>query len=138
MMAALDPRAVERLAKLLGLLGSNHDGEGLAAARQAQELLRARGLSWADVLLRTVPGSDPRSRPAPGCCPPSCGAAQWALAHADRLTPREAEFLRDIVGRSRQLTPKQAAWLDRIVRRLRDALQARGGRATRGREPTRP
>ena len=41
--------AVE-LAKLLGMVGSSHDGEALNAARLADQLVRARALRWADVL----------------------------------------------------------------------------------------
>jgi hypothetical protein len=40
----------DQLAKILGLLGSAHDGEVLAAARQAQAYLAQRKLRWGDVL----------------------------------------------------------------------------------------
>ena len=43
----LDPSAAERLAKLLGMLGSNHDGEVSNAARMADALVREHGLTWA-------------------------------------------------------------------------------------------
>lgn len=38
------------IVKLLGLIGSHHDGEALSAARKAHELLRARGATWGEVL----------------------------------------------------------------------------------------
>ena len=38
------------IAKLLGLVGSHHDGEALSAARKAHELLRAKGATWGEVL----------------------------------------------------------------------------------------
>lgn len=38
------------IAKLLGLVGSHHDGEALSAARKAHELLRAKGGTWGEVL----------------------------------------------------------------------------------------
>ena len=38
------------IAKLLGLVGSNHDAEALAAARKAHELVKARGITWPDLL----------------------------------------------------------------------------------------
>lgn len=38
------------IAKLLGLIGSDHDGEALSAARKAHELLRAKGGTWLDLL----------------------------------------------------------------------------------------
>jgi hypothetical protein len=40
----------ELLGKLLGMLGSAHDGEALSAARKADELIRNAGLSWFEVL----------------------------------------------------------------------------------------
>ena len=53
-MNRLAPDAlVERLIKLLGMLGSAHDGERAAAGLKAHELLRHHGLTWADILLAT-------------------------------------------------------------------------------------
>src|SRR6266851_9188673 len=46
----MSARDRKRLVKLLGLLGSPHGGEALAAARAAERLLRGAGVSWADVL----------------------------------------------------------------------------------------
>ena len=40
----------ERLIKLLGLLGSDHNGEIAAAARMADALIRDAGVTWADVI----------------------------------------------------------------------------------------
>ena len=45
-----EPLDRARLEKLLGLLGSPHDGEALAAARKADALVRAAGLTWREVL----------------------------------------------------------------------------------------
>lgn len=38
------------ISKLLGLIGSHHDAEALAAARKAHELLKAKGATWPEVL----------------------------------------------------------------------------------------
>src|SRR6516164_8531270 len=40
----------ERLARIIGMVGSTYDGEALAGARQADKLIRAAGLTWPDVL----------------------------------------------------------------------------------------
>jgi hypothetical protein len=40
----LSPAERKRLAKLLGLLGSDHAGEVLSAAKHAHDLVQARGL----------------------------------------------------------------------------------------------
>ena len=47
MMTSSDRATV---AKLLGLIGSTHDAEALAAARKAHELVKARGITWPDLL----------------------------------------------------------------------------------------
>jgi hypothetical protein len=50
-MIALTPSDRQRLAKLLGLLGSDHAGERDAAGLAAHRLIRDRGLIWSDVIL---------------------------------------------------------------------------------------
>ena len=47
----------ERLIKLLGLLGSDHNGEIAAAGRMADALIRDAGVTWADLIApETVQG----------------------------------------------------------------------------------
>ena len=41
---------LQTLSKLLGMLGSNHDGEALSAARKAHELVKRCGATWPEVL----------------------------------------------------------------------------------------
>ena len=41
---------VDKLSKVLCLLGSNHDGEVLNAAHKATELLKKNNITWEDVL----------------------------------------------------------------------------------------
>ena len=40
-----------KLAKVLGLLGSSHDGEILAAVRQAERIRASLGLLWHDIVI---------------------------------------------------------------------------------------
>ncbi len=47
----LAPRVADRLAKLCGLFGSDHDGERANAARLADQLIREPGLTWPDVII---------------------------------------------------------------------------------------
>jgi hypothetical protein len=54
-MDRLDPDALERLIKLLGMLGSAHDGERAAAGLKAHEFLKRHGLQWSDVIVITPP-----------------------------------------------------------------------------------
>jgi hypothetical protein len=39
-----------KLVKVLGMLGSDHDGERANAARMAAQILKDAGLTWYDVL----------------------------------------------------------------------------------------
>jgi hypothetical protein len=39
-----------KLAKIVGLLGSDHEGERVAAGLKANEILRGLGLQWQDVI----------------------------------------------------------------------------------------
>lgn len=52
---------IPKIAACLGMLGSDHDGEVLAAARAAERLRRALGVSWDGLL--TNPPVAPSERP---------------------------------------------------------------------------
>jgi hypothetical protein len=45
---------IEKLVKVLGMMGSEHDGEALAALRTAQKMMAAAKVSWKDLLKPTV------------------------------------------------------------------------------------
>lgn len=103
----------DRLVKLLGMLGSAHDGEVAAAGRAASEYLRQRGMQWADVInikapARYLPSSNWRSQ------------AFFCRAHAHQLTSREHDFIVSVIG-WRTPTAKQTEWLQAIYERLRGA-----------------
>jgi hypothetical protein len=105
-MSAPLPRA--KLAAILGLLGSDHDGEVLAAARMAERIRRAAGTTWPDLL--AAPDPSP-SR-----------FVHWrvllsrAQAKPELLSPWEAGFLASIARRT-STTPKQHAVLQRLAER---------------------
>lgn len=46
---------LEKLKRILGLLGSNHGGERASAALAAHKLLQSAGTSWDELLRRTDP-----------------------------------------------------------------------------------
>ena len=60
MTSTIDQSVIDRLTKLLGMLGSAHDGERAVAAAKADELVRSRGLTWSDVVARPQLASAPR------------------------------------------------------------------------------
>jgi hypothetical protein len=103
------PHAVElqKLIKILGLLGSNHPGERAAAALKAVELLQSLNLTWEDVIL-----------PSQGLIPaPKTSIAQKIAilqSNVHLLNEWERKFVGN-VRHFRRLTPKQLATIDKLV-----------------------
>jgi hypothetical protein len=117
MMAALPPDAAAKLVKILGMLGSDHDGECVAAARQATRLIKSHNATWEHVL------APQQSRPTPPPRPQSHGpvhvaVARAALQYAGHLTEWEVAFLQSIT-RQRRLSVRQETALSGIVQKLR-------------------
>ena len=117
---AMDQFDRRKLALILGRLGSDFDGEIVAAGRAASTLLREAGTTWF-------------LAPAPALPEPTChreiesddDAIEYALDCRHWLTDWEANFCRSIAEQF-QLSPKQRAVLARIVERVRRA-EARAG-----------
>jgi hypothetical protein len=111
-MQRLAPDALERLIKLLGILGSAHDGERAAAGLKAHELIRRHGLTWSDILLTTPAPTSPRPK------------LNWrdklaaCEAHQHCLNSRERAFVFSLRRWRGIPTEKQLAWLDRIYENL--------------------
>jgi hypothetical protein len=111
-MQRLAPDALERLIKLLGMLGSAHDGERAAAGLKAHELIRRHGLTWSDVLLTT---------PSPPPPPPKLGWRDKVAAcetHRHCLNSRERAFVSSLARWRGTPTEKQLNWLNRIFENL--------------------
>lgn len=106
----------ETLARVLGLLGSSFDTEALAAARMAERLRLASGLTWQDLLSDT---SSPTERPIP----PPRHQPRWrdlmakCQRRAERLSPWERDFLAGIACQS-GLSTRQRACLERIATKI--------------------
>jgi hypothetical protein len=107
----LSPVERTKLAKMLGMLGSDHAGEREAAAHAATSFLKARGLCWEDVLSPPSSGDQGlydlagRWREAAATC---------ALRGAGILTPWEFDFARNLVSFSR-CTDKPLGVLRRLI-----------------------
>lgn len=122
-MNALSPDVRMKLARVLGLLGSNHPGERDAAGLAADRIVRGAGLSWEDLL---GPAPRPSSRPAyrssPGSSPASETAfrtdVQMCLRHCRALTDWERGFLATVVRRF-TVSEAQASKMRQIADRLR-------------------
>jgi hypothetical protein len=107
--APLNPEDANYLAKLLGMLGSDHAGEVANAGRKANAFIRRLGLTWADVIY----------------CPPDSWqqAAAACRKYESLLNERERDFLANISRLRRPPSDRQLAWLENIYTRLyaRDA-----------------
>jgi hypothetical protein len=110
-MTALPATDRQRLAKLLGLLGSDHSGERDAAGLAAQRLLRERGLTWGDVL---TPQSVEHKAPELGTWR---ATARQCLERSSSLRAWECGFLADL-PKFRRLSTKQRYCLAEIARRV--------------------
>lgn len=105
----------ERIARVLGMLGSDHDGEVLAAARQAERLRRAARLTWPELIAGT-PTPDPASDSEPLDWR---DAVTLCRAYPDRLTSWEAAFVENVAGYRSPPSARQQQILDRLVAKVR-------------------
>jgi len=104
-MTALDAGTADKLARICGLFGSDHDGERATAAAMADRLLRSRGLTWAQVI--SIPTSPDIVE----------DMIATALSRPDLLDAWEEGFIRGIQGRQ-YLTRKQTEKLRAIAERV--------------------
>lgn len=109
----IDEKTAERLGKVLGLLGSEHDGERAAAAAKAHSMLVASGLTWSD-LAKAVVRKPERKMPEMGTWRATC---RECLDHARDLRAWEREFLTDLPKFPR-ISTKQRYCLNEIAIRL--------------------
>ena len=98
-----------KLAKLLGMVGSCHDGEALNAARLADRLVREANLTWPAIL-----GAGAAVEPDEWL-PLHAKLADVALSpgHREKLTRWELNFVRSVRG-FEEISPKQRKTLRRI------------------------
>ncbi len=130
MTALLSSTERERLVKLLGMLGSAHDGERASAGLLASRLLRDRGLTWDQVVGNASPVAPRLQAPswpaATSTCPTSrLGEMQLVLANLALLNEWERNFVRSVAQRP-CWSPKQTARFDEVVGKVR--ARSAGGR----------
>lgn len=117
MLRALDPAVTAKLAKVCGLLSSDHDGERAAAAAAGTRLLRAHGLTWSDVFTPTpIPAAASGQASA---MPPHMALARAALERGALLDEWQRGFLVSISRQWRPLSAKQHAAFNSILHQLR-------------------
>jgi hypothetical protein len=129
-MATVPDQVIDRLRKLLGLLGSDHENERAVAGRMASDLLRQNKLTWADVLGAEIQVERPRVRVRVWHEPKGHReACAQCMAWPEILTEWEREFLKSISGRW-HLSGRQTHCLDRIVMKTREFARASGATFT--------
>jgi hypothetical protein len=124
----LTPDLAAKLVKILGMLGSDYDGEVAAAGRRANAMVKDAGLMWDNVIAPAVLIPQQQHRPqrrwrTPGT--PSDTAALCLQWRDEVLTDWEADFCRSIIGR-RRVTAKQATTLARIACKVEAFARASG------------
>jgi hypothetical protein len=139
MTASLTADQRQKLARVLGMLGSGHSGERDAAALAAHRLVQGAGCTWQDILTPKVEHQrwkpEPEwDEPEPDWPPPRPTFTTWRrtaaslLSRPDLLTAWEISFLQSINERF-SLSPRQFEVLADIVRRvaLRQTASRAGG-----------
>jgi hypothetical protein len=99
---------------MLRRLGSDFDGEVIAAAHAITRTLKPHGLNWCDLTLSIGPQREP-----PRDFRTWKDAARFCISRQAQLTDRELEFLTSLIAQRWAPSQKQRAWLDGIVARLR-------------------
>jgi hypothetical protein len=108
-----------RLVKVLGMLGSQHDGEVLAAARLAQYMLGQAKMSWAD-LLNVKPGEEPEPLPQEESV--QAAAAEAAAKSGKYTDPDYPQMVRAVL-RSRALNATSRKRLEGIEEQIRRGFE---------------
>jgi hypothetical protein len=109
MTALLNPRTADRLAKLCGMFGSDHDGERAAAALKADQLVRAHGLRWGEVISPVLVKA-----PSTAWTSTTADNIAFALRNIGALSMWERGFLYSVRSKHK-LSDKQLAVLEQIV-----------------------
>lgn len=113
-----------RLAKLCGLLASDHEGERANAAAQASRIINESGTTWRDVVdaafrapVPVVVSRQPavrRRQKGRALFDGHAEAVEWTLACGAALSDEEREFLNSIRGVD-TLCPRQQRTLTRLL-----------------------
>jgi hypothetical protein len=110
-MTALPATSRAKLAKLLGMLGSDHPGERDNAAVAAHRIVSGAGMTWRQVI---EPPPIEKKLPELGTWRATCAAC---LARPGSLRVWEKTFLRDLPG-FRRISTKQRYALKTIADRV--------------------
>ena len=107
-MSSLPASIAGRLGLLIPRLCSSHDGEVVATARAIERTLKASGCDFHDLAQSIAPASDFAWR----------GMVARCVAHAHRLSDREAKFVCDMNRWVGEPTEPQRNWLTAIFAKI--------------------
>src|SRR5947209_778423 len=99
------------------MLGSEHDGEVVAAARRADTLVRGTGLTWRDVLISALPQLTTVRFSA-------VDDITFCLQRRYRLNEWEAQFVASLREQHFPPTTRQRNKLNAVVDKLRQRAEA--------------
>jgi len=114
-VTALAPHVRPKVARVIAMLATDHDGEALAAVRALHRVLDANGLDLND-LAAVIEGRQ-TAQDRPGRQEPHAEAMLKALLASAVLTPWERGYCSDLarlIYRGEALTPGQIAKLREI------------------------
>jgi hypothetical protein len=119
----LPPALLPALAKLVRLLGTDKDGELVAAVHAMKRVLAGSGNNLHDLAAvieapSVVPGTP---RDDDEFLLPCRGMVATCSRHAECFTTKEREFLRSLARWRGKPTPKQIGWLLALYERVRRA-----------------
>jgi hypothetical protein len=121
----LSPQLADKLAKVCGMFGSDHDGEVLVAARTAHRMVKEAGATWPEVLTPALRDPDPKPRReqrAEGLF--WAWPTEWRRAikfcarNIDLLDQRDANFVWSINRYDRTPSGLQCKWLRDVCTKL--------------------
>lgn len=114
---------IKKLSKILGMLGSDHDGEVVAAGRRADAMIKASGLTWHQVFKFQADAYDDRDPPRQQYQNLNdFNDVLYAKIRLMYLSTWEKEFIESLnvwLKTHRALTQKQRERLNQILAKLK-------------------
>lgn len=120
----MTPETRERLAKILGMLGSEHDGEVLNAGRQAEAVRREAGLTWVQIIHGQEDEEGEVEDEFATRWQNWRVAVEFCVTYKEILTDNQVDFVYNIRAYCRRPTDKQCHYLASLTRKIEDYLEA--------------
>ena len=128
-MPTNDEPALDRalLVKLLGMIGSAHDGEALAAARKADGIVKSAGMTWLEVL-DGAPSRSNGTRRQTGHATAQKAASPMREPPSNTFRMTDQEVIDALLG-SPRVTPRMKMTVEGYAMALKEGGLSRDDRA---------